>query len=454
MKNQRVAKRPRSPSSGKGITKITVAGFKSICKEQSIEIRPMTILAGANSSGKSSIMQPLLLLKQTLEATYDPGAILLNGPNVRFTSAEQLLSHIERGSHSSKAVFYVGIQIDSDKSIFTHYKRGEKSGFEIYKSTYTSGKERGTFAPEMPRDQIQKAIPSDWLAVKLVKEAGKHGDYQVERDRCFLSVKVKIGTEKGMMNLPVFFPGFFFETPIRSLIHLPGLRGNPERSYKVSAVGSSFSGTFENYVASVILAWQSSQSLEVKKLGKELEKLGLTWKIAAKLLDETQVELEAGRLAHADRGGAYDLVNIADMGFGVSQTLPVLVALQAAKPGQLVYLEQPEIHLHPRAQIALAEVLADAAKRGVHVVAETHSSLLLLAIQTLVAEKKLSPDLVKLHWFKRGEDGMTKITSADLDESGAFGEDWPEDFGDVELKAESRYLDAIASRKKKISRAG
>ncbi|MGI9105730.1 MAG: AAA family ATPase, partial [Pyrinomonadaceae bacterium] len=58
----------------KGITKITVAGYKSISREQSIEIRPLTILAGANSSGKSSMMQPLLLLKQTLEASYDPGA--------------------------------------------------------------------------------------------------------------------------------------------------------------------------------------------------------------------------------------------------------------------------------------------------------------------------------------------------------------------------------------------
>src|SRR5579883_213405 len=72
-----------------GITRITVGGFKSISEEQSIEVRPLTILAGANSSGKSSIMQPLLLLKQTLEAPYDPGPLLLDGPNVRFTSAQQ-----------------------------------------------------------------------------------------------------------------------------------------------------------------------------------------------------------------------------------------------------------------------------------------------------------------------------------------------------------------------------
>src|SRR5262245_43730222 len=71
------------------ITSLSVSGFKSIVDEQTLGVRPLTLLAGANSSGKSSIMQPLLLLKQTLEAPYDPGPLLINGPNVKFTSARQ-----------------------------------------------------------------------------------------------------------------------------------------------------------------------------------------------------------------------------------------------------------------------------------------------------------------------------------------------------------------------------
>ena len=110
------------------------------------------------------------------------------------------------------------------------------------------------------------------------------------------------------------------------------------------------------------------------------------------------------------QGGANDLVSIADVGFGVSQTLPVVVALRAARPGQLVYIEQPEIHLHPRAQVAMARLLVNAAKRGVRVVAETHSSLILLAVQTLVAEGEIDPDLVGLNWFLRNEKtGTTRI---------------------------------------------
>ncbi len=117
----------------------------------------------------------------------------------------------------------------------------------------------------------------------------------------------------------------------------------------------------------------------------------------------------------------------------------------AAEPGQVVYLEQPEMHLHPRAQRRLAHVLADSANRGVVVVAETHSALLLREVQTLVATGKLSVDKVKLHWFQRQDDGRTVVTPADLDENGAYG-DWPEDFDEVELDAEKTYLDAVEGK--------
>jgi predicted ATPase len=147
--------------------------------------------------------------------------------------------------------------------------------------------------------------------------------------------------------------------------------------------------------------------------------------------------------------GTDDLVSIADVGLGVSQVLPVLVALLVAEPGQLVYIEQPELHLHPRAQVALAQVLADAANRGVRVVAETHSSLLLLGVQTLIAEGKLEPEKVMLHWFSRGEDGSTTIRSVQPDENGAYG-DWPEDFADVELETQHKYLDAVAARQMEV----
>ncbi len=75
------------------ITRIEVSGFKSLYTPQAIDIKPLTILAGANSSGKSSIMQPLLLMKQTLYSPFSSDdALMLNGTNVKFTSVDQIFS--------------------------------------------------------------------------------------------------------------------------------------------------------------------------------------------------------------------------------------------------------------------------------------------------------------------------------------------------------------------------
>src|SRR5262249_32372707 len=163
--------------------------------------------------------------------------------------------------------------------------------------------------------------------------------------------------------------------------------------------------------------------------------LGLAGGVTAVRVNDAQIELHVGRLPEMPPSRPQDRVNIADVGLGVSQTLPVLVALHTARPDQLVYIEQPETHLHPRAQNTLAKVLAAAVKRGVQIVVETHSSILLLGVQTLVAEGRLGPDKVKLHWFRRERDGHTVVQSGELDEAGRFG-DWPEDFDDVALKSE------------------
>jgi len=138
-----------------------------------------------------------------------------------------------------------------------------------------------------------------------------------------------------------------------------------------------------------------------------------------------------------------DLVDIADVGFGASEVLPVLVALAAAEPGQVVLIEQPELHLHPSAQLAMGGLLADAAERGVLVVAETHSQLILRAIQTAVARGRLRPADVGLHWFSRDETtGWTTVSRADLHKDGTFGE-WPVDFPDVYAMADEQFINAV-----------
>jgi hypothetical protein len=70
------------PAADSGITRICAEGYKSLRARQAVDIRPLTVIAGVNSSGKSSAIQPLLLLKQTLDSSYDPGPLLLSGPRV------------------------------------------------------------------------------------------------------------------------------------------------------------------------------------------------------------------------------------------------------------------------------------------------------------------------------------------------------------------------------------
>ncbi|WP_026793525.1 MULTISPECIES: AAA family ATPase [Planktothrix] len=439
-----------------GITKISVGGYKSIANPCSIEIQNLTILSGANSSGKSSMIQPLLLLKQTLEATYDPGALLLNGSNVKFTSTEQVFSKLSSKKYKD---FSIETEINQSRSIRLDFYKTTKN-IDIKQMVYQEKNEPEiVLHKNMNQEEIEKYLPKEAKSFyqevskvyqELLKnnndhELQKKNILSVKRIRCFLDFTMILVPDIDSL-LSTFF-GFndlrVLEEYIRSIIHVPGLRGNPERTYPVTAIGEQFPGTFEHYVASVINNWQTTKSSKLKDLARYLRILGLTGKVDTKQINDTQVEIRVARLPcnFNPKTKSTEMVSIADVGFGVSQTLPALVALLVAEPEQLVYLEQPEIHLHPRAQAALADILIESANRGVRVVIETHSDLILKRIQSLVAEDRIKPDKVKLHWFTRDQEGCTNITTADLDKAGTFG-DWPEDFSEVDLQEESRYLDA------------
>ena len=447
-----------------GITAVSLRGFKSHAAKNRIDVRPLTIIAGANSSGKSSIVQPLLLMKQTLEAVYDAGPLLLDGPNVRCTSVEQLLSRVQPTDNEPS--FVVEIECNGVWNTWMEYSYSAHGELEIASMSIARLSSEGWSLLRLtPQDN--PAILGDRLseflsAMSIDALQGYEGiEYSVIRDRCFLSVAAGVSSQAVPQNSSIRLPYMLSLVPdfqLISIIHVPGLRGNPERIYSRTALnaidGGSrsrahklhlFPGTFERYVATVIEGWQSSGDSRLDELQAMLKDLGMGDGLAAERVDDTRIEVRVGvMIDHPSRRSR--LFSIADVGFGVSQVLPVLVALLVAEPGQLVYVEQPELHLHPRAQRALASIMAETARRGVRLIVETHSALLLLSVRTLVADGKLDPGLVKLHWFSLNrEDGSTAVSSADLDQDGAYG-DWPEDFGDVELAAEGMYLDAVEQR--------
>ena len=442
-----------------GITAITVGGYKSIRDETTIKIRPLTILAGANSSGKSSIMQPMLLMKQTLEATYDPGPLLINGPHVKFNKHEQLLSWLKE---KSQQILTIGFEYENDFSltcefVFPTDERGRQRQIELARMKVWSPYGVGNYelSSDLSSDDISSIVPGykqDRVELALYPVGRENVDVSVASLRCFLHIMLFERTNEHR-NLVYRFPIPNFDlvpliqTSIEKLIHVREKRVDIERTYRFGPVQAPrFQGAFENYTASLILHWEEEENNKLDRVAEGLRRLRLTRWVEATRIDDAHVELEVGRLpVTACDNSRNDRVNIADVGSSVQLVLPVLVALAAAEPEQLAFIEQPESELHPRAQVALASVLADAAKRGVRVVIETHSSLLLQAVMTLIAEDKLDHEDVMLHWFSRDEEGFTKVDSVEPDENGAYG-DWPEDFGDVELEIMGKYLNAVGER--------
>lgn len=437
------------------IHEIRIKGYKSLADETKLEIRPITILAGANSSGKSSVMQPLLLLKQTLASPSDPGVLEIAGPNVQFTNYEQMFYKCPGKGKSAKTItvgFSAGAAAKPDRLDLTYGLvenglRLEKQ--EVQMGLGQKGAIQMSLSPGRLTEEEVSALPAEaletWKLLGKPQRAQFYFKAQVSRGFMDLVMAREHGPGLGITAMSSGVDRAIRQS-LLNVIHIPGLRGNPARDYPMRKTkGPRFDGHFQDYVAGIVAGWKGDDKLA--RLSDALHDLGLTWKVVARPLDATRVEIVVGRLRNSRQGGANDMVNIADVGFGVSQILPALVALETAIPGQLIHLEQPEIHLHPKAQWNLAKLLGNAATSKKRLIVETHSSILIRGIQTLVAKGELDPKLVKLHWFTRDDEtGATKVSSSDLDENGAFGADWPEDFDDTYLESERDYLDAVEAR--------
>lgn len=428
MRSPRRSKRPK-------LTSIEVGGFKSAIEPVTVRLRDLTVLAGQNSAGKSTVIQPLLLIKQTMEKPFDVGGLAIDGPLVQFTSADQFFSHSARGRTNE---FFLKISSADDNSYVTmFYKKSAKRGVIIDRMEFLENGKRHSW-----RENDRLSAETMGLPKHLIDIFNRDKDeFVVKREKAILAAR--IDTTK---DTPINFgfsvsPCPYFIDSATQLIHLPGLRGNPERNYPITAIELEYPGNFSEYVASIITGWQSTRDEKLRVLAENLKELGLTWKVQTRPIDDTRVEILVGRLPSAIRGGARDTISIADVGFGVSQTLPVLVALLAASPGQFVFIEQPEIHLHPKAQVGLANLLAKSVERGVRLIVETHSSLVVLALQEIIAEGKLDPARVSMNWFTRDPTtGTTRVQEAVVEADGSYGE-WPSDFGSVELELQARYLD-------------
>jgi hypothetical protein len=312
-----------------------------------------------------------------------------------------------------------------EKSWQVEYGKNRQGELVIENTKLRSGELRLEYLPDMTHEEILNKMPMVKQFGGTLVQSGM-GKFCVTRNRCFLTLGI-VGPDEQIYLEPVVMD-MTLRQLFQNLIHVPGIRKTTIREHGLTATGDQFPGEFEQYVPSLIRDWQvrTAGKKQLEKVLEHLSLLGLGDRLEAREIDKTRVELSISRVSGSGEK-KNDLVNIANVGVGVSQALPVIVALQTAGLGRIVYIEQPELHLHPLAQQNLGDVLVEAAGRGVNVVVETHSDHLLLRLQTLVAEGKMNPDHVSLNWFSRDKNGQTIITPANLDQRGAFG-DWPIDF--------------------------
>ena len=475
----------RGTSEFRVIEGIRTSGFASYGNPQTVSFYPLTILAGSNSAGKSSSMKPLLLLKQTLDHPIDPGPLLISGANVQFTNLHQLFTKAPDEQNMDTA----NIEIKMARgSLSLSFSQNDDADLTIKETSYTQdiwlrgSEDTLRLQPDMKPDDIESQLPitvresasreatnfkefAEPIAESIAEshadettDESNRGEYlaflnsklreeywTIRRQRCFLTAALRSFGAFHRTIDPSGNPQCDVASALKTIIHVPAFRRKQFRNYPTAEVASSFPGTFEDYTASVVAKWQADKNDKLNALIDTLRDLHLTSSVKASRVSDAEVELLVARPGQQRSQSNSEMVSLADVGIGVSYVLPVLVALEVAESGQMVYVEQPESHLHPRAEYGLAKALVRAARRGVRVVVETHSSLLLLHIQTLVADGAISADSVGLHWFSLGDNGFTSVDTREPDEHGRTG-DWPEDFADIEMHASSEFIRAARRR--------
>lgn len=125
--------------------------------------------------------------------------------------------------------------------------------------------------------------------------------------------------------------------------------------------------------------------------------------------------------------------NPVNIGFGFSFALPVIVAVLTATPGSLIIVENPEAHLHPKGQAEMGRFLGIAANCGLQIIVETHSDHILNGIRIAIKEKEIDPASIKIIFvgaYDAGETQKVFVTEPEIDEDGRI-DDWPKDFFDT-----------------------
>ena len=436
---------------------LRIQNFKCWRDTGDIRMAPITLFFGCNSSGKSSIGQFLMLLKQTAESS-DRRAVLYPGgkgsavqlgtyrdmvfrhvqdQNIAFSYVWNMPESLRVKNPETEQIFFgdvlafnaeIGLNEAQSMSVKRfNYTLNNNHGFSVGMTQAGTAK-TGGYRVDSDKYHLRRKKGRAWDIPAPVKFYGFPDEVVAYHQNADFTHLLNLEHEK------------FFN----SISYLGPLRMKAERTYLWQGITPEtvgFSG--ENAVAAILASKNRRISLGYRKQAKSFDeiiatslcKMGLVEKVKVVAISEQRQEYEVKVLTKGGR----EWVDLPDVGFGISQVLPVLVQCYYAPMGSIILMEQPEIHLHPRAQALLADVMIDVIHsrengkpRNIQLIIETHSEHFLRRLQRRIAEQSLSDKELAVY-FANVDRNPARLEPLQLD---LFGNilNWPENFFGDEME--------------------
>jgi len=367
------------------ISRVKIENFKSL-KDIDINLANLNLLTGVNSSGKSSFIQALLLLKQNYQVIMNNilfgkemiNKALMNDNNPN-TSFEKMPLNIDDGEYVKVNVNEIFFEEFYDEDIKISIFSNDTNKFELSFKKDLSFSATGTNRFNIFKSDFQYIQTNRIMPDILYKLSYKH-------------------IEKNILGTQGEYTAHYLSVNRHKSI-LESLRHPNSKTAQL----------LEN-----VSLWLSeiSENIEVKaKVYEELQSVDLKYTYTY------------GKTTTQD----FTPLNV---GFGITYVLPIITAILKAKRGDLIIIENPETHLHPKAQSKIAKLCALASANGIQIVLETHSDHILNGIRVAIKEGILKPQESKIYYFKKEKDNLaTIIEQINIDKNGGIDR-YPKGFFD------------------------
>jgi hypothetical protein len=426
---------------GRMFTQMRVENFKAWQGEHAVELAPISLFLGTNSAGKTSLLQMLLLLKQTAESPDrrqhlnlggQPGDVLHLGGFKDIISGHELKRELAFGLR------FTGLR--PSKKGLNQYRYDVSfchtpGGLPLVKSLMYASDDR-TFTAERGQKGAYSLSTANSSGPIERPAALTSKQYEPERSIAFSAAAI---AALGLDGATVQDLALRMVEALKGIVYLGPLRERPKRTYLWNQQSPGDLGPKGEFAIQALLASANDRN---KKAAGWLVKEVSRWLKTMDVADGLSLEQQG--TAH------YEVIvqqrsiqaNLVDVGFGVSQVLPVVALAYFMPEGSTVILEQPEIHLHPLAQTALADLFVEVSRRRhVQFLVETHSEHLFRRLQFLIADERISPEDCRLYFVKTGNDGAS-LQRLEVDEYGRI-KNWPDRFfGDAigEVEKQTRRM--------------